>query len=119
MFIGSLFCFFCVGLGAFAAHGLKSSFSAYQLDIWQTAVFYQFVHSLGLIIIGYLVHQYQTKSLKVAAYCLLTGVVIFSGSLYCLALTDIKMLGALTPIGGILFLFGWASLAWWSFKTKN
>jgi uncharacterized membrane protein YgdD (TMEM256/DUF423 family) len=112
MFIGSLFGFFCVALGAFAAHGLKPTFSSYQIDIWQTAVFYQFIHAIAIMLVAILHAKQPSKTLAVAGNCFVVGIFLFSGSLYLLAFTQIKLLGMITPIGGLLFLVGWAAMAY-------
>lgn len=91
-----------VMLGAFAAHGLKGSLNEYQTGIWQTAVFYHMCHSLFLLFIAS-----RHEHLLWAKRLLVTGVILFSGSLYLLALTDIKWLGAITPIGGVAFIVAW------------
>jgi uncharacterized membrane protein YgdD (TMEM256/DUF423 family) len=119
MFIGSLFGFFCVVLGAFAAHGLKQNFSNYQIDIWQTAVFYQFIHALALVFVGLYQANKSTKALSIAGYSFVVGIFLFSGSLYLLALTQIKAFGMITPLGGALFLVGWGALALTARKLNN
>ena len=98
-----------VALGAFGAHGLKKVADAYALDIWHTATLYLFVHALGLLALGVL----QTMGHRVGkvAMCFQAGIVIFSGSLYLMALGAPKWLGAVTPIGGTLFIIGWLLLA--------
>lgn len=98
-----------VALGAFGAHGLKKMADAYALEIWQTATLYLFVHGLGLLALGVL----QTQGYKVAkvAGVLQVGIVIFSGTLYLMALGLPKWLGAITPIGGTLMIIGWLMLA--------
>ncbi|MBC3918614.1 DUF423 domain-containing protein [Undibacterium sp. CY18W] len=101
-----------VAAGAFGAHGLKQILDADMLAIWQTAVTYQMVHGLGMLALGILLQQQDTALLRKAAWAMLAGVIIFSGSLYALALTGIRVLGAITPIGGVAFLAGWAMLAW-------
>ena len=105
MFIG-------VAAGAFGAHGLKQMLSADMLAIWQTAVTYQMVHGLGILALGIMLQQQDNALLRKAAWAMLAGVIIFSGSLYALALTGVRILGAITPIGGLAFLAGWAMLAW-------
>ncbi|MFZ6712152.1 DUF423 domain-containing protein [Undibacterium sp. TC9W] len=105
MFIG-------VAAGAFGAHGLKQMLSADMLAIWQTAVTYQMVHGLGMLALGIMLQQQDNALLRKAAWAMLAGVIIFSGSLYALALTGLRILGAITPIGGVAFLAGWAMLAW-------
>jgi len=109
MFIG-------VAAGAFGAHGLKQMLSTDMLAIWQTAVTYQMVHGLGMLALGIMLQQQDNTLLRRAAWAMLIGVVIFSGSLYALALTGIRVLGAITPIGGLAFLTGWAMLAWAALK---
>ncbi|MFZ6871993.1 DUF423 domain-containing protein [Undibacterium sp. Di27W] len=105
MFIG-------VTAGAFGAHGLKQMLSADMLVVWQTAVTYQMVHGLGMLVLGIMLQQQDSALLRKAAWAMLAGVIIFSGSLYALALTGVRILGAITPIGGVAFLAGWAMLAW-------
>ncbi|CAA0083882.1 Uncharacterised protein [BD1-7 clade bacterium] len=110
--------FIAVGLGAFGAHGLKNKLSAHMMDVYHTAVQYHFVHTLVLLAVGILMQQmHKTSTLVVAAYAFAFGILLFSGSLYVLALTGIKMLGAITPIGGVGLLIGWAALAVALFKA--
>ena len=94
-----------VGAGAFGAHGLKAVLSADMLAVWQTAVHYQMVHALGLF--------------GRAAAIMLAGIIVFSGSLYALALSGVLWLGAITPIGGLAFLVAWAMLAWCAFRRQT
>ena len=102
--ISAAFC--AVGLGAFGAHGLKARVSADMLAIWQTGVTYQFFHALALILLGLWIKQSGVAAM--ASFWLFSlGILIFSGSLYVLVLSNIKGLGAITPIGGIFFLLGW------------
>ena len=110
--IAAIVMFIGVSAGAFGAHGLKQILSADMLAIWQTAVTYQMVHGLGMLALGMLLQQKDDVLLRRAAWAMLIGVVIFSGSLYALALTGIRLLGAITPLGGLAFLAGWAMLAW-------
>lgn len=105
-----------VAAGAFGAHGLKQILDADMLAIWQTAVTYQMVHGLGMLALGIMLQQQDNTLLRRAVWAMLIGVVIFSGSLYALALTGIRVLGAITPIGGVAFLAGWAMLAWAALK---
>ena len=107
---GALSAFITVALGAFAAHGLKNSFTAYQLDIWQTAVHYQMFHSLGLLLIALLGNSLSINLHKPGTI-MLAGIILFSGSLYALALSGIKPLGMITPLGGSCFLVAWMWLA--------
>jgi uncharacterized membrane protein YgdD (TMEM256/DUF423 family) len=104
--------FFAVALGAFGAHGLKATLSADMMAVYQTAVQYHVYHALALLLVGILMHSgVQHLSLRIAAVLFFVGVLVFSGSLYALAITEIKILGAITPIGGLMFLIAWACVA--------
>jgi len=105
--------FIAVTLGAFAAHGLKNSLSPDLLVTFQTGVQYHMYHALALFGVGLLALSFPNQSLlKVSGYLFLVGILLFSGSLYVLALSGIRWLGAITPLGGVAFLGGWALLAW-------
>lgn len=106
--IGALNLAVGVGLGAFGAHGLKKMADAYALEIWQTATLYLFIHGLGLLALGVL--QSQGHKVAKVAGVLQAGIVIFSGTLYAMALGFPKWLGAITPIGGTLMIIGWLML---------
>lgn len=110
--IGALYGFLGVALGAFGAHALRARLSADMLAIWHTAVEYQFYHAGALLIVGLWLNQQPARALHGAGLCFALGVVFFSGSLYALALSGIRGLGAITPIGGLLFLAGWLMLLW-------
>lgn len=102
-----------VMLGAFGAHALKERLSERYLAIWETAVQYQMFHAIGLLVIGVLASSAlfgDITQLKWAGYLILGGIIIFSGSLYALSLSGIGVLGAITPIGGVLFIAGWILL---------
>ncbi|MER1998865.1 MAG: DUF423 domain-containing protein [Lysinibacillus sp.] len=108
---GAIHGFLAVALGAFGAHALEDILTTYGEGIWNTAVQYQMFHAGGLLVVGLLAHVLgYKKSLKVATWCMNLGVVFFSGSLFALALTEIGPLGAITPIGGVLFLTAWISI---------
>jgi uncharacterized membrane protein YgdD (TMEM256/DUF423 family) len=96
--------------GAFGAHALRSTLAPELLSVWKTAVDYQFYHALALGLVGLLLRAGDDRSLQVAGACFASGVLVFSGSLYALALSGVGVLGAVTPIGGVLFLSGWAAL---------
>lgn len=107
---GALHGFLAVALGAFGAHALKDVVDEYGLSIWETAVQYQMFHATGLLVIGLLMSSKllgEVKQLKLAGIFFNLGIVFFAGSLYVLAISGIKVLGAITPIGGVLFLAGW------------
>lgn len=107
--VSSLLGFLAVALGAFGAHALKQKFNEYQMSIFTTGVQYQFYHALALGIVGVLLlKNSEATLLKSAGYAFGFGVAVFSGSLYLLAFTQVKWLGAITPIGGVGFLVGWA-----------
>jgi uncharacterized membrane protein YgdD (TMEM256/DUF423 family) len=112
VFWGALFGLSGVMIGAFGAHGLKALLTTDQLAIYHTGVDYQFVHALALLLLGTLAHHQSPKAWQVAAILFIAGVFIFSGSLYLLVLTDTAWLGAITPIGGVSFIAGWAALLW-------
>jgi len=101
-----------VALGAFAAHGLRSRLAPDLLAIFQTGVQYHFYHSLGLIAVGLAAfHLGLSGPLRLAGWLMLVGIILFSGSLYALALTGERMLGAVAPIGGTAFIAAWVLLA--------
>ena len=100
-----------VGLGAFGAHGLKDFLVANgRLDTFDTAVTYQFYHTLALLAIGILFDKYNSKWLRYSAVSIIIGIIIFSGSLYVLCFTGITVLGAITPFGGVALILGWLFL---------
>lgn len=100
-----------VALGAFGAHGLRDKVAPHLFDVWQTAVQYQMFHVLALLaVLMMAVQQPENRKLRVAAALFVIGICIFSGSLYALVLTGITVLGAITPVGGVLLLLGWLVL---------
>jgi uncharacterized membrane protein YgdD (TMEM256/DUF423 family) len=107
--IAAALCFLAVALGAFGAHVLKEPLARNATtEIWNKAVLYHFVHALALLVLATM-----PAARRAARALLLAGIVIFSGSLYALALTNIRWLGAITPIGGLCFLAGWFCLIVW------
>ncbi len=101
--------FFAVALGAFASHGLKGTLEPYLLQVFQTGVQYQFYHTLALLAVALMP---QRPAIRLAGWSFISGIVLFSGSLYVLALSGVHWLGAITPVGGSAFLIGWGALAW-------
>ena len=98
-------------LGAFASHALKDRLSDRALEIWETGTKYQMYHALALILVALLLSRMSSTPLTIAGYSFIAGIVLFSGSLYALSLSGIKILGAVTPIGGVAFITGWICLA--------
>ena len=103
-----------VGMGAFGAHGLRSRLDAYSMSVYEKAVFYHFVHALGILLVALLarVNVISSTAQNRVGWLLLVGVVVFSGSLYALAVSGVGILGAITPIGGLAFIVGWVYLAY-------
>lgn len=109
-----------VALGAFGAHALKNKLVASNtLDTYQTAVQYQFYHTLALLGIGLLALKYPSNWINYSGYGMMIGIIIFSGSLYVLCFSGIKWLGAITPIGGLAFIAGWIFLFLSIFKSVS
>jgi uncharacterized membrane protein YgdD (TMEM256/DUF423 family) len=101
-----------VTLGAFGAHGLRAKLEPRMLEVWQTGVEYHIYHALGLILIGVLSHQIGSGGLiKGSGVLMFIGILLFSGSLYLLALTRLSWLGAIAPLGGTSFIIAWLLLA--------
>jgi uncharacterized membrane protein YgdD (TMEM256/DUF423 family) len=110
--LASLSAMFAVAFGAFGAHALKARLDDYAMGVFQTAVQYHFYHSLALLGVGILaLSQPQTVMLKSSGWLFLIGIAVFSGSLYILSITGLRWLGAITPLGGLAFIGGWACLA--------
>ncbi|HUH59757.1 MAG TPA: DUF423 domain-containing protein [Candidimonas sp.] len=100
-----------VGAGAFGAHALRGLVAADRMPIWQTAVLYQIIHGLGMLAVALLGMHMPSPRLRLAGGLMLAGIVIFSGSLYTLVLTDTRWLGAITPFGGVAFIAAWCLVA--------
>ena len=110
---GALLLALAVLIGAFGAHALKARLDEYAREIYERAVFYHFVHGLGLLALGIALaaHVAAPAAANAAGWLLLAGTVIFSGSLYALALSGMRALGAITPLGGLAFVGGWIAFA--------
>lgn len=109
--LGALFGMTGVAAGAFGAHALKTRVDIDLLAIFETAARYQMYHAMALIAVGFMAGRIESSLLQVSGYSFLFGTLIFSGTLYALVLTDNRMLGAVTPVGGALLIFGWLMLA--------
>ena len=116
---GALNAFIAVAAGAFAAHGLKNILSFEYLNTFKTAADYQMMHGIGLILIGILNQQNTSRCNNAAAIFMFVGIVLFSGSLYALVLTETKWLGMITPFGGLCFLVAWLTLGFNYIQSKN
>ncbi len=108
--------FFAVGAGAFGAHGLKKILTVDMLEIWHTAVTYQMAHAIGLFVVALLMPRLASTTLNWAGSIMFVGIILFSGSLYVLALSGVKILGAVTPLGGVAFLLSWILIGWAAYK---
>lgn len=108
---GALFGFLGVAMGAFGAHAVKARLSPEMLTVYETAARYHMFHALALLACAWAWTSFHPGFAKTAAWCFLSGTVIFSGSLYVLALSGVKAWGAVTPFGGLLLLAGWGFLA--------
>jgi uncharacterized membrane protein YgdD (TMEM256/DUF423 family) len=112
--LGSVLMALAVAAGAFGAHGLRNKLDPYSMSVYEKAVFYHFVHALGILLIAVLARTgaITSSGQARAAWLLLIGILVFSGSLYALAVSGIRILGAITPIGGVAFIAGWLVLAY-------
>jgi uncharacterized membrane protein YgdD (TMEM256/DUF423 family) len=110
--LGAVLALLGVAGGAFGAHALRERLSVEMLTIFETGVRYQVYHALGLIGVGLFAARATTSSIVWAGWLFVTGSIIFSGSLYLLALTGLRWFGAITPLGGVCFLAGWATFVW-------
>ncbi len=114
--LGAISALVGVALGAFAAHGLKSRLGADLLSVFEVGVRYQMYHAFGLIAVAWACTRWPGAAVTASGWLFLAGTLIFSGSLYLLAVTGVRWLGAITPIGGLAFLAGWLCLAWGAWK---
>ena len=113
--IGAFFLAMAVMIGAFGAHALRDHLDDYSKGVYQTGVMYHFFHAIGLLIVSFLPRMGALSESRAAWICLLllAGILLFSGSLYALAVSGVRALGAVTPIGGVCFIAGWLLLAYW------
>jgi uncharacterized membrane protein YgdD (TMEM256/DUF423 family) len=110
-----------VGLGAFGAHGLKNRLDAYSMSVYEKAVFYHFIHALGILLVSLLA---RTNAISIpgeqrVSWLLLIGILVFSGSLYALAISGVRILGAITPVGGLAFILGWLVLIYEAVRAQR
>ena len=120
LLLGALSALTGVGMGAFGAHGLKATLSPEMLTVYQTGVSYQMWHALGLIGIALIRQRVpESKLLSWAGWLMFIGILLFSGSLYLLALLDLKWLGMITPIGGVSFITAWLLIVIFAAKKQH
>jgi uncharacterized membrane protein YgdD (TMEM256/DUF423 family) len=111
LLLGAVAAFLGVTLGAFGAHGLRGRLTPDMLAVFETAVRYHMYHALALLLVAVVMGRMSGWLIQTAGWCFVAGILLFSGSLYALALSGVTILGAITPIGGVAFLAGWACLA--------
>ncbi|MED4403828.1 DUF423 domain-containing protein [Metabacillus fastidiosus] len=112
LIFGAVHALLAVALGAFGAHGLEGKLSEKYIKIWEKAVTYQMFHAVGLFVTAFLLSKFpQIGMISTAGWLFFIGILLFSGSLYILSVTQIGVLGAITPLGGVAFLAGWALIA--------
>ncbi|MGE7183583.1 DUF423 domain-containing protein [Peribacillus sp. NPDC006672] len=114
--LGALNAFIAVALGAFGAHGLEGKIPDKYLEIWKTAVQYQMFHAVGLLVLGLLAGKISSPLINWSGWLMLIGIILFSGSLFVLSVTQIKVLGAITPLGGVSFLVAWVLMVIAAYK---
>lgn len=117
--LGTINAFICVLLGALGAHGLKHTLTADMLTIFQTGVQYHFYHALGLILVGLvLFHFPRSRLLKLSGWLMFTGIVLFSGTLYTISLTELRGLSKIAPFGGLSYMSAWLLFAYAAWTSK-
>lgn len=116
--IGAISAGLAVALGAFAAHGLRARLSPEALQTFETGARYHMYHALALLAVAWAVTRWPGTAVTAAGWLFVAGTVLFSGSLYLLAVTGVRALGAITPIGGFAFILGWLALAWAAWSAR-
>lgn len=117
LLVGAVAAFLGVAFGAFGAHGLRARLSPEMLAVFETGVRYQMYHALAILLVAVAMARFDGWLIRAAGWLFTAGIVLFSGSLYALALTGVTILGAITPIGGLAFLAGWALLIVAAFQS--
>lgn len=115
--LGAVFAFLGVMLGAFGAHALRSKLEPRMLEVFETGVRYQMYHAFALMATAWAISQWPGGPNQIAGWFFVAGIVVFSGSLYGLTLSGMRGLGAITPLGGLMFLAGWLCLLWGAIKS--
>ena len=116
--LGSISAGLAVALGAFAAHGLRSRISPEALQTFETGARYQMYHALALLAVAWAATRWPGGTVTAAGWLFVAGTLLFSGSLYLLAVTGVRVLGAITPFGGLAFILGWLALAWAAWAAR-
>lgn len=116
LFIGALNGFLAVALGAFGAHGLEGKLTQHELGIWEKAVQYQMFHASALLVTALVAAKVQTASITWAGWIFFIGIILFSGSLYIYATTNVTAFALITPLGGVAFLIAWVLLGYSALK---
>jgi uncharacterized membrane protein YgdD (TMEM256/DUF423 family) len=116
--LGALSAGLAVALGAFAAHGLRSRISVEALQTFETGARYHVYHALALLAVAWAAARWPGTAVNAAGWLFVVGTVLFSGSLYVLAVTGVRALGAITPFGGLAFILGWLALAWVAWTAR-
>ncbi|HKH82710.1 MAG TPA: DUF423 domain-containing protein [Gemmatimonadales bacterium] len=116
--LGALSALLAVAAGAFGAHALRARLTSEYLAVFETAARYQMYHALGLFAVAWAVNRWPGTLPVWAGWLFVLGTILFSGSLYVLALTGLRWLGAITPLGGVAFLAGWLCLAWSAMRRE-
>jgi uncharacterized membrane protein YgdD (TMEM256/DUF423 family) len=119
LLVGSVLGFLGVAFGAFGAHALKSRLSTEMLAVFETGVRYQMYHAFALVAAAWAESRWHARAFRVAGWLLVAGILVFSGSLYALAFTGVKVIGAITPLGGLALLAGWAALTWGAWRAND
>jgi uncharacterized membrane protein YgdD (TMEM256/DUF423 family) len=117
LMLGAVFAFVGVAAGAFGAHVLKERLSADMFIVFEVGVRYQMYHALALLATAWMCSKWPSAIATTSAWCFAIGIILFSGSLYLLSLSGLKWLGAITPLGGVAFLAGWACMAWAAWRA--
>jgi uncharacterized membrane protein YgdD (TMEM256/DUF423 family) len=116
--LGSISAGLAVALGAFAAHGLRSRISPEALQTFETGARYHMYHALALLVVAWAATRWPGGAVTAAGWLFVAGTLLFSGSLYLLAVTGVRVLGAITPFGGLAFILGWLALAWAAWAAR-
>jgi uncharacterized membrane protein YgdD (TMEM256/DUF423 family) len=116
--LGSISAGLAVALGAFAAHGLRARISPEALQTFETGARYHMYHALALLVVAWAATRWPGGAVTAAGWLFVAGTLLFSGSLYLLAVTGVRVLGAITPFGGLAFILGWLALAWAAWAAR-